>query len=97
MDQEERDTGTLAAIMLDLEEHRLPRAMQILEKVNNGELLSDRDIRFLRRVYEDSRANEALVRRHTEYYNLISRCFGLYTEIIRKGIANETSQSDSDQ
>ena len=89
MDQLEKDTGTLTALMLNLEETRLPRAMHILDKVNNGELLSDRDIRFLKKEYEDSRANEFLVERHPEYCGLISRCLSLYTEIIIKGLENE--------
>ena len=71
MDQSEKDTGTLTALMLDLEENRLPQAMHILEKVDKGELLSDRDIGFLKKVYEDSRANEFLVERHPEYVGLI--------------------------
>ncbi len=89
MDQSEIDAGTLAALMLRLEEVRLPRALRLLEKVNGGGLLSDRDIRFLKRVYEDSRANEALLDRHPEYDGLMCRCLSLYTEIITKGIENE--------
>jgi len=92
MEQSEKDAGTLTALMLDLEENRLPRAMRILDRVNNGELLSDRDIDFLKKVYEDSRANESLVERHPEYCKLIARSLGLYTEIINKGVANEKSQ-----
>lgn len=89
MDQSEKDTGSLAALMQELEETRLPRAIRILNRVNNGELLSDRDIRFLKKVYEDSRANESLIDRHPEYDVLICRCFSLYTEIITKGLENE--------
>jgi hypothetical protein len=89
MDQSEKDAGTLAALMLDLEETRLPRAMQILDKVNDGGLLSEHDITFLKGVYEDSRETELLVERHPDYCELISRCLGLYTEIITKGLENE--------
>lgn len=89
MDKSEKDTGTLTALMLELEETLLPRAMQILDNVNKGELLSENDIGFLKNVYEDSRANEFLVERHPEYCELISRCFSLYTEIINKGLENE--------
>jgi len=92
LDQDERDSGTLAAMMLDLEENRLPRALRLLDRVNNGELLSEEDIQFLKEVYEDSRANESLVERHPEYCELIARSLGLYTEIINKGVANEKSQ-----
>jgi len=92
MEQSEKDAGTLTALMLELEETRLPRAMRILDRVNAGELLSDRDIGFLKKVYEDSRANESLVERHPEYDKLICRCLGLYTEIINKGIENEKAR-----
>jgi len=89
LEQDEIDAGTLTALMLDLEENRLPRALQILDRVNEGELLSDWDIDFLKKVYEDSRANESLVERHPDYCSLIARCMGLYAEIINKGLANE--------
>lgn len=89
--QDEIDSGTLAALMLDLEENRLPRALRLLERVNNGFQLSEEDIEFLREAYEDSRANEHLVERHPEYCKLIARSLGLYTEIINRGIANEKS------
>jgi len=92
LDQEEIDSGTLAAMMLDLEENRLPRALRLLDRVNNGELLSEEDIQFLKEAYEDSRANESLVERHPEYCELIARSLGLYTEIINKGVANEKSK-----
>jgi len=92
LDQDEIDSGTLAAMMLDLEENRLPRALRLLDRVNNGELLSEEDIQFLKEAYEDSRANESLVERHPEYCQLIARSLGLYAEIINKGVANEKSQ-----
>jgi len=89
LDQDEIDSGTLAALMLDLEENRLPRALRLLDRVNDGEPLSEEDIEFLKKVYEDSRANESLVERHPEYCELIARSLGLYAEIITKGVANE--------
>jgi hypothetical protein len=92
MEQSDKDTGTLAALMLNLEEVRLPRAMRILERVNGGGLLSKRDIRFLKKVYRDSRINVRLIKRHPEYSGLISRCFVLYTEIITKGLENEKAR-----
>lgn len=92
VDQSERDAGTLAARMLDLEEIPLPGALETLNKVNGAELLSDRDIRLLIKVYEESRANESLVERQPESEGLTCRCFDLYTEIINKGLKNEKGQ-----
>jgi hypothetical protein len=89
MEQSDKDTGTIAALMIRLKESRLPRARRLQEKVNQGERLSDSDIRFLKRVYEDSRSSQALIMRNPEYNGLVSRFLDLYTEIITKGLENE--------
>jgi hypothetical protein len=89
MDQSEKDAGTIAALMIRFKEIRLPRAQRMLEKVNGGEKLSDNDIQFLKRVYNDGRNTQPLVKRHPEYSDLITRAIGLYTEIINKGLENE--------
>lgn len=89
MDQSEKDKGTIMALVLRLKEFRLPRAKQLLEKVNRGEKLSDSDIQFLKRVYEDSRGNLSLIERNPEYQELATGFMDLYTEIIAKGAEND--------
>ena len=89
MEQSKMDAGAIAALMIRMKEIRLPRATRMLERVNRGEKLSDSDIQFLKRVYNDSRNSQALVARHPEYHELISRAIDLYTEIINKGLENE--------
>jgi hypothetical protein len=89
MEQSKEDAGTIAALMIRFKEYRLPRAQRMLEKVNDGEKLSDSDIQFLKRVYNDGRNTQPLVKRHPEYNDLITRYISLYTEIINKGLENE--------
>ena len=89
MEQSKEDAGTIAALMIRFKEYRLPRAQRMLEKVNGGEKLSDSDIQFLKRLYNDGRNTQPLVKRHPEYNDLITRYIGLYTEIINKGLENE--------
>ena len=89
MEQSKEDAGTIAALMIRFREYRLPRAQRMLEKVNDGEKLSDNDIRFLKKVYKDGRNTQPLVKRHPEYNDLIARYISLYTEIINKGLENE--------
>ena len=89
MEQSDKDAGTIAALMLRLKEIRLPRAKKLLESVTAGETLSDSDIRFLKKVYEDNRSSQALLKRNPEYNDLVSRFIDLYTEIITKGLENE--------
>jgi len=92
MDQSEKDAGTIAVLMLRFREFRLPRAKRLLKKVNGGDKLSKGDIEFLKRVYEDSKNNQALIKRHPEYDGLVSGFMELYTEIISKGRENEEAQ-----
>ena len=92
MDQSEKDAGTIAALMLRFTEYRLPRAKRMLARVNDGEKLSDGDIQFLKRVYEDTRKDQLLIKRHPEYNTIVTGFISLYTEIITTGLENEKPQ-----
>lgn len=92
MDQAQEDAGTIAALMLRMTESRLPRAQRMLEKVDDGETLSTSDIQFLKRVYKDNRANQALFKRNPDYLGLMSEFIDLYAEIITKGLENEKAR-----
>ncbi len=89
MDQAEEDAGTIAALMLRMVQYRLPRAQRMLERVKKGKLLSQGDIQFLKRVYKDNRANQALFKRNPDYMELIAEFIDLYAEIITLGLENE--------
>jgi hypothetical protein len=93
MDQSTEDAGTIAALMIRLKEYRLPRAKRMLEKVNGGDTLSHEDIAFLKRVNNDSRNTQPLVKRNPEYHHLIACTLDLYTEIITKALDNEKASS----
>ena len=91
MEQKELDAGTIAALMLRLKEYRLPRAKRLLQRVNEGQVLRDADINFLKRVHSDSLQAQSLIKRNPEYSVLVSRTLDLYTEIINKGLENENT------
>lgn len=92
MDQSEEDQGTIAALMIRMDETRLPRARRLQVKVNAGELLSDSDIGFLKKVHDDYQANQALMLRNPEYSYLMSCFIDLYAEIIARGLENEKAR-----
>ena len=89
MKQSERDAGTIVALVLRMTEYRLPRAQRLLERVNKGEKLRDNDIRFLKRIFKDSRTNQSLIKRNPEYLEIVSRFLSLYVEITTKALENE--------
>jgi len=92
MDQSEKDAGTIAALVIRMEESRLPRARRLQERVIAGETLSDSDISFLKRVHDDYRDNQALIMRNPDYSHLMASFIDLYAEIIARGFENEKAR-----
>ena len=91
MEQQQLDAGTIAALMLRFKDYRLPKAKRLLKKVNEGQKLSDYDIRWLKTVHSDSVRTQSLVKRNPDYSRLISQAIDLYLEIITKGLENENT------
>jgi hypothetical protein len=89
LDPSQIDAGTIAALMIRFKDSRLPRARRLLDKVNGGETLSDYDMWFLKKIFEDARNTQPLVRRNPEYTRLVAGAIDLYSEIISKGLENQ--------
>ena len=92
--------GVLSVVMERFEKHRLPRIMDIKDLVNNGDKLSQSDIKFLSEVFKDTKQYAHFVSTHHEFNNLFSRVTSLYDEIATKALSNEnrgTQISTSDQ
>lgn len=89
MSESSKDSGVILALVKRFETQRLPRALAIKEKVDQGEVLDDADIEFLNQVFEDSRYVTPLLEKHPEWQPLISRVVDLYKEIMDKATENE--------
>lgn len=92
MVDETEDSGVVVAIVERMESQRLPRALDLKAKVDEGRLLDDLDIDFLERVFADCNELKPMLERHPEYQELAARMMNLYHAITEKALANESAQ-----
>jgi len=90
MSKETDDIGVLEAILERLNDFRLPRLLELKEKVDQGETISEYDLDFLERVLEDARSAHPLIDRRPEVQPLYAEVTALYHEITTKGLENES-------
>lgn len=89
----DEEKGVLAVLMERLESQRLPRALALKEKVDNGECLDEFDMAFLEETFSDSTQAMPMLVRHPEFEPLTSQVTSLYREITEKALANEKAAS----
>jgi hypothetical protein len=83
------DAGTLQALLDRLVKVRLPRTMEIKQRVERGQRLSDIDIAFLKEVLEDANTAQRYIVRNPEFRTVASGLVELYEEIVHKAVDNE--------
>ena len=91
MSDTSKDAGLIQVLAEQLETKRLPRALSMKEKVDNGETLDELDIKFLEEVFNDAQSVSLLVDRHPEWQGLATKMMLLYKEITDKALENEKS------
>ena len=89
MNDPSADIGTIQVLLDRLNNWRLPRALRLKERVDNGDKLTDHDIEFLNRVFEDSKYATSLASRNPELQSLVSKLTDLYSHIMQKAVENE--------
>ena len=89
MTDKQNEAGVLAVLIQRLENQRLPQLLELKAKVDQGECLSDRDLRFLQDALTDAKSAHPLVANHPELGALASKLVTLYREITETALANE--------
>ena len=89
MSDQADDTGTIQALLERLVKFRLPRALEIKQRVDGGERLTDPDIEFLKNALEDAHNGGKFVARNPEFQSLGAQIVQLYDEIVSKALENE--------
>lgn len=91
---EPTEDGTITVLLQRMVNQRLPRALELKKFVDGGGCLSELDIQFLERVFNDAgKASQHIhLKDHPELAELASKMAGLYEEITAKALENERNK-----
>jgi hypothetical protein len=87
--KDEVELGTVTALLERSSRRRIPRLLRIKKAVGNGKRLTNYQIDFLSKVFEDARAVTPYIEDHPELHDIAARMVSLYSEITEQAIKNE--------
>jgi len=89
MDKSTETLGVLIALLDRMEKQRLPRLLMLKDKVDQGNLLSERDLDFMERTLEGVRNAEPILDQKPRFQELFVKLVDLYEDISSRALENE--------
>ena len=86
------DAALIAVLTERFKKQRYPRAVNLIEKVEHGELLDHFDLVFLKEVSDDIHNIQPLLDRQPECQIIANKMINLCSEIAVKGLKNENAK-----
>ena len=81
--------GVFHSLMLEFEQHHLPRLLRLKDKVDSGEVINDVDFEFLCKEIKDACTTKHLVVSYPELEEFCLNIAHLYKELCDKAVDNE--------
>ena len=94
MNQETADEGAIEVLMERLVKQRLPRALELKDRVDGGATHNEFDIAFLEQVFADGERARSLFMRHPELHEIGAKMGALYLEITERALQNEKQKAE---
>jgi len=93
MDESEKEDLGIATVLLErFTEQRLPKLLEIKERIDAGEKLDDLDLEFLETMLSDANTNLPKMAAHEDLKELFMKGINLYHEIVTKAAENEQAK-----
>lgn len=87
------DDCIIITMLQRLWESRLPRALRLKEKVDEGRTLNPSDISFLERGHQSAQRIMPLIDKHPRYQAVFAGVIHLYHQITEQALDNEQGSS----
>lgn len=84
-----KEAGLVQVLAERMEKQRLPRALELKARVDQGEVLDDSDIAFLEEVFRDAAQLKPFLDTHPEWQVLAGQLLHLYQTITAKALENQ--------
>jgi hypothetical protein len=88
------EAAILTVLGKRLVEQRLPTLMRLKDRLDEGEVLTDYDIRFLQEAFTDAQNNKALIDHNPESQEISAQVLHLYKVIMDQATANENARKE---
>jgi hypothetical protein len=83
------ELGVIQVLLNRFNNDRLPYALQLKAQVDRGQLLSEYELHFVKKMLEESQHASRLAARHMKYEALVGQAASLLSEIVSKALENE--------
>ena len=84
-----KDAALVQVLAERMEKQRLPRALELKNRVDQGEVLGDSDIAFLEEVFNDAGQIKPYLDAHPEWQSLAGQLLHLYQMITKQALENQ--------
>jgi hypothetical protein len=92
--QVSKELGVIAVLAKRMVEERLPKALELKERVDGGATLNGLDLNFLEQVVKDATEIMPKVKDDPRAMQVAARMLQLYKEITAKALENEQAKKD---